>query len=110
MKRPPTVILIIAPLFIAILFYAGYGLWRGLDAIRRFPAETVVAMQPVLENAYEHRSKTGQWLKSLDEIGIVDVTMPRLATPRLEVLDASTAEISSSWSRAPGTTVNSVRR
>jgi hypothetical protein len=93
MKRPPIAILIISLPLIGFFFIVSNGLWRGLDAIRRFPTETVVAMQPVLEKAYEHRSETGQWPKSLDEIGIADVTMPPLATPRFEVIDDAVAEV-----------------
>jgi hypothetical protein len=80
MKQSTVLISGIATLLVIVVVYAASGLWRGLDAIRRFPEETAIAMQPVLKSAYQHRAATGKWPASLDEVGAGDVVMPRLAS------------------------------
>jgi len=93
MKNSSIVMSGVATLVVIFILYSGYGLWRGLSAIRRFPVETVDVMQPVIERVYKHKADTGQWPTSLDDIGLGDVVMPRLASPSYKVVDESTAQI-----------------
>ena len=83
----------IATLIIVLVLFAGAGLWRGIDAIRRFPQDTVTAMQPVLERIYKHKAATGQWPAALSDVGMDKVVMPRLATSSYEIVDEATAQI-----------------
>ena len=87
------VLIISATLIVGLLAIMGYGLWRGLTAIRDFPMATANAMQPILESIYRHHSETGAWPENLDDVGLKKVAMPHLATPSFEIVDHSTAMV-----------------
>lgn len=92
MKNSNILVSVGVTLFVILAATMAINLWRGLGAIRRFPEETVKAMQPVLERTYNHKDATGQWPASLDDVGMNKVIMPRLARPSYEVVDEATAQ------------------